>query len=243
MAGDPLRSILVWRNPLLRSWICEWQDCVVGGSLRHCWRRDDGRELGGYALASWETTNLQSKAKSQGPNSIVSSLSDLEPLDHRCTHCTMSRFRRPEKQLSEWEEWSMPEPSTSNTAPRQQHGWSELEGQLNTDYGLASDGQEISPPLRGPFAVPREHAMTSSSVQGQWDADSAAAFWAFPEPNVQSPTGEEHLGTPYQALQQRGSDQSQSRASYYGGGADDDDDRHSAASYRTARATAQVSRA
>ncbi|KAG8891639.1 hypothetical protein FRC01_014598, partial [Tulasnella sp. 417] len=151
----------------------------------------------------------------------------------------MSRFRKPEKQLSEWEEWSMPEPSTSGSGSRHVNGWNELEGPLNTDYGLASDGQEISPPLRGPFAVPRDYVPASNSLQSQWDAGSAAAFWAFPEPQVQSPTAAEQLESPRRGLEQRPSDQSQNRASYYGGWADDDDDRRSVASYRTARATAQ----
>lgn len=152
----------------------------------------------------------------------------------------MSRFRKPEKQLSEWEEWSMPEPSTSGSGSRHVNGWNELEGQLNTDYGLVSDGQEMTPPLRGPFAIPRDYAPASSNLQSQWDSESAAAFWAFPEPQVQSPTAAEHLESPRQALEQRVSDQSQSRASYHGGWAEDDDDRRSVASYRTARATAQV---
>ncbi|KAG8951299.1 hypothetical protein FRC04_006538 [Tulasnella sp. 424] len=149
----------------------------------------------------------------------------------------MSRFRKPEKQLSEWEEWSLPEQSASGS--RHVNGWSELEGPLNTDYGLASDGQEMSPPMRGLFAVPREYPPQSSSLQSQWDADSAAAFWAFPEAQVQSPTAAEHFESPHRALEQRPSDQSQSRASYYGGWGEDDDDRRSVASYRTARVTAQ----
>lgn len=150
----------------------------------------------------------------------------------------MSRFRKPEKQLSEWDEWSLPEPSASGS--RHVNGWSELEGPLNTDYGLASDGQEMAPPMRGLFAVPREYPPKSSSVQSQWDADSAAAFWAFPEAQVQSPTAAEQFESPHRALEQRPSDQSQSRASYYGGWGEDDDDRRSVASYRTARVTAQV---
>ncbi|KAG8964003.1 hypothetical protein FRC00_004149 [Tulasnella sp. 408] len=133
----------------------------------------------------------------------------------------------------------MPEPSTSGSGSRHVNGWNELEGQLNTDYGLVSDGQEMTPPIRGPFAIPRDYVPASNSLQSQWDSESAAAFWAFPEPQVQSPTAAEHLESPRQALEQRVSDQSQSRASYHGGWAEDDDDRRSVASYRTARATAQ----
>ena len=148
----------------------------------------------------------------------------------------------PNRDGEKWERWTMPEPQIPGQRSRTPvHGWSALEA----NHGSTDPVPDTGAPMHGTFAAAGSYGSQypAPAHRTTYDDESAAAFWAFPEPEfgteMTSPGTYGYRDGPPE-LPQRPSDRSTGTSQGGDYQQESDDDRRSLDSYATAQMDSTV---